>query len=167
MSTCIGPYAYTPQAIPAYVCCNLVPLCAATLHSMMPLCQAQGPQEPAQEAPRQICAGSGAAQGPGARRAASPRQCTRVCWRGHGYQVTGGQEHAPGLMCALGAPQVPSCIYSYCAALSSKRVNYVAPCVPLHLMCVAIIVGFDLGLLCQAADHDGESTVVGVSCHGF
>jgi len=99
------------------VCCHL------TLHDTP--CQAQGPQKPSQEAPCQVCTGSGAAQGPGARRAASPQQCTCLCWRGHGYQVTGGQEHTLGLMCARAASHVPSCIHSYFALLSSKRVTCV------------------------------------------
>jgi hypothetical protein len=61
------------------------------------LLQAEGPQEPAQEAPRQVCAGRGAAQGPGAGHAGGTRQCTRLCRRGDRHQVTGGQEHALGL----------------------------------------------------------------------
>lgn len=59
--------------------------------------QAQGPQEPPQEAPCQVCAGSGAPQGPGAGRQAGARQRTGLRGRGNRNQGTRGKEHAAGV----------------------------------------------------------------------
>jgi hypothetical protein len=76
---------------------NPIAVCRSSLHLTALHLQAQGPQEPAQEAPRQVCAGSGASQGPGAGCAGSTKRTARLCRRGDGYQVKDCEEHAAGM----------------------------------------------------------------------